>query len=342
RDVDGRDRVRAAEQVVDGEDDVREEEECLGQAEVVRRARGQAFEVADDVIADVADGAAEEARQPGRGGRPAREQQALEVAQRVRDGLGLAPAVLRRPAAHAAAGREPPRLAGPRAEERVARPGLAADDGLEEESEARAVPAPLALARRACELPVGGDRGVRVEEELAPDGHEVGAGGEPGEVVESGMEHGNKCRNTGPTCQTPTQPPTPPSPGPPAPAARPPPSSAGAAPRPPAARGRPRRQPRRGRSPRGYGGCGVATPSPRPPPERRVWVGEPPPPRPSARETALPCLPARVGELRGELRAGTFAVRPWFAATNLRPPPPGRGRGRSPALAHAHALARSS
>src|SRR5690606_33666323 len=39
------------------------------------------------------------------------------------------------------------------------------------------------------------------------------------------------------------------------------------------------------------------------------WGG-PPPPRPSARETALPCLPARVGELRGELRAGTFAVRP--------------------------------
>src|SRR5690606_40664894 len=66
RDVDGRDRVRAAEQVVDGEDDVREEEECLGQAEVVRRARGQAFEVADDVIADVAAGAAEEARPPGR------------------------------------------------------------------------------------------------------------------------------------------------------------------------------------------------------------------------------------------------------------------------------------
>src|SRR5690606_15047362 len=163
------------------------------------------------------------------------------------------------------------------AEERVARPGLAADDGLEEESEARAVPAPLALARRACELPVGGDRGVRVEEELAPDGHEVGAGGEPGEVVESGMEHGDKCRNTGPTCQTPTQPPTTPSSSPSTPAARSPTSSACATAPSPASRCRPRRQTRRGRSSRGYGGCWVATPSPRPPPERRVWAGEPPP-----------------------------------------------------------------
>src|SRR5690606_31394068 len=56
RDVDGRDRVRAAEQVVDGEDDVREEEKRFGQAEVVGRARGQPLEVADDIVADVADG----------------------------------------------------------------------------------------------------------------------------------------------------------------------------------------------------------------------------------------------------------------------------------------------
>src|SRR5690606_4267909 len=98
---------------------------------------------------------------------------------------------------------EAPRLAGVGAEDRVARPRLPAHDGLEQEAEVRPVPAPLALARRACELPVGGDRGVRVEEELAPHGHEVGAGGEPGEIVESGMKHGNKCQSTRPACQTP-------------------------------------------------------------------------------------------------------------------------------------------
>src|SRR5690606_9199597 len=127
---------------------VGEEEERLGQAEVIRRPGGQPLEVADDVVADVADGAAEEAGQTGCRGGPAREQDALEVAERVCDGLRLAPAVLRRPAAHPAAGREAPRLAGFGAEERVTRPRLPAHDGLEQEAEVRPVPAPLALARR--------------------------------------------------------------------------------------------------------------------------------------------------------------------------------------------------
>src|SRR5690606_6565189 len=183
-----------------------------------------------------------------------------EVAQRICDDLRLAPAVLRRPAAHAAAGHETPRLPGPRAEERVARPRLAAHHGLEQEAEARARAAPLALARRACQLPVGGDRGVRVEEELAPDGYEVGAGGEPCEVVEIGMEHGNKCRSTGPACQIPTHHPTTPASLPSTRAARSRTCSACAMARSPASRCRRRRRTRRGRSSRGSGGCWVPLP----------------------------------------------------------------------------------
>src|SRR5690606_42096459 len=85
----------------------------------------------------------EEAGQTGCRSGPEREQDALEVAERVCDGLRLAPAVLRRPAAHPAAGREAPRLAGFGAEERVTRPRLPAHDGLEQEAEVRPVPAPL-------------------------------------------------------------------------------------------------------------------------------------------------------------------------------------------------------
>src|SRR5690606_22931986 len=283
-----------------------------------------------------------------------------EVAQRICDDLRLAPAVLRRPAAHAAAGHETPRLPGPRAEERVARPRLAAHHGLEQEAEARGRAAPLALARRTCQLPVGGDGGVRVEEELAPDGHEVGAGGEPCEVVEIGMEHGNKCRSTGPACQTPTQRPStraragaalPPYPStragarelrrtltraaitpsslPSTRAARSRTSSACATAPSPASSCRRRRRTRRRRSSRGFGGCWVPLPL-----EKRARAGAALLPRPSTR--------AGAGELRGERRAGTFVVRMCTPATNLRPPPPGRGRGRSLALALALALARSS
>src|SRR5690606_5053695 len=49
------------------------------------------------------------------------------------------------------------------------------------------------------------------------------------------------------------------------------------------------------------------------PEKLRVWAGESPPPRPSTRESAPPCVPARVGELReksgwGRSRRGGFAA----------------------------------
>jgi len=86
--LDGRDGLRAAVHVVDREHDIGEQEQRIGQAEVIARRRRQPLDVADGVVADEADGAAEEARQPGDGDGSDGAQPGIEIGQRIRRRAG--------------------------------------------------------------------------------------------------------------------------------------------------------------------------------------------------------------------------------------------------------------
>ena len=150
-----RDHLDRVQHVVEDQQRVREHQPGLGHAQRVRLRLRHALEVADRLVADVADGAAVEARQAGRRDRAELGDFVLDHAQRI--------AVLVMQRADAV------RL---RADERVASHALAALDGLEQER--------VVAAR---DLEVGGDGRLEVGAHLAVDRGEVAlAGG--GEAVQ--------------------------------------------------------------------------------------------------------------------------------------------------------------
>ena len=155
--LDRGDGLRPAMEVVHGDHHVGEHEDRLRQTPVVRRPRPQALDAADQVVPEVPDGAAPEARQAGIGARRGPLQARLEVGERVGDGDGAPPAAgppQRRPVPP-----EEPHFARTASQEAVACPLFTTDHRLQQEAEG---PLP--------ELVVGRDGRVRVEEELAPDG----------------------------------------------------------------------------------------------------------------------------------------------------------------------------
>ena len=150
-----RDHLDGVQHVVEDQQRVREHQPGLRYAQRVRLRLRHALEVPDRLVADVADGAAVEARQPGRRDRAELGDLVLDHAQRV--------AVLVVQRAHAV---------GLRADEGVAPHALAALDGLEQER--------VVAAR---DLQIGGDGRFEVGADLAVDRGEVAlAGG--GEAVQ--------------------------------------------------------------------------------------------------------------------------------------------------------------
>ena len=150
-----RDHLDGVQHVVEDQQRVREHQPGLRYAQRVRLRLRHALEVPDRLVADVADGAAVEARQAGRRDRAELGDLVLDHAQRV--------AVLVVQRAHAV---------GLRADERVAPHALAALDGFEQER--------VVAAR---DLEVGGDGRFEVGADLAVDRGEVAlAGG--GEAVQ--------------------------------------------------------------------------------------------------------------------------------------------------------------
>src|SRR5262249_42230363 len=159
--------------VVEDDHAVVEGEAQVGQAAVVGGRVGQPLDVADRVVAGVADGPAAEARQTGDMRRAVQGELLLQEPQRVvvlelaDEGASLVDfdAAPERLEAQERAG----------AEEAVPADALAADDALEEER-------PFALLNFA----EGADRRERVAHELAVDGHQAGAPGQFGELLERG------------------------------------------------------------------------------------------------------------------------------------------------------------
>src|SRR6266550_1186499 len=133
--LDVHDDDRAAEQVVEDDEAVRDHHDGVRNAQRIGRPPGEALDGADEIIAQVADGAAREPRQPRHGDRGQGPQPQGEVPDRI---VGLA---RRRPAL-------------------APGPALAAHQRFEQERE-----------RGSRDLGERRDRGVRVEHDLADHGH---------------------------------------------------------------------------------------------------------------------------------------------------------------------------
>jgi hypothetical protein len=98
----GCDRHRSSPEVVDGEHDVGEDEEAVGQAEIVFRGIGQALDVADDVVAEIPYRSTPEAGKALHVGRRPLAQASVQIGERI-VGLDGRPARLGRPPADRAA-----------------------------------------------------------------------------------------------------------------------------------------------------------------------------------------------------------------------------------------------
>ena len=126
----------ASVEVVEDDEAVGDHQHRVGQPQRVRRRRRQALDGADQVVAQVADGPAGEARQARHRDRGQRAQPLREVADGIIGLSGGAPAVAACPALHGAPA-VAPRFARLGAEEGVAGPALAAHQRLEQEGERR-------------------------------------------------------------------------------------------------------------------------------------------------------------------------------------------------------------
>ena len=166
-------------QVVEHQQRVGHHHDGVGQVAVVGRRVGERLDRPHDVVAQIAHGAAGEARQPGHVHRRMPAEQAAQVLERGHVGLDDAPAVAGGPArARAPAIAE--HLARIGRQEGVPGPALAALERLEQEA-----------VRPAVELGEGGDRRVAVEHDLAGHRHHRAAlAGAGGERVEGGGHRG--------------------------------------------------------------------------------------------------------------------------------------------------------
>ncbi len=135
--------------------------------------RREGLHVADHVVREEPHGTAPESRQPRHVHGPVRPEPGVEVAERVLATEGL-PSILRSPERDLTV-LEAPGAAWGGTQEGIPRPLLPTHHRLQEKAE-----------RRACQLRVGGDGRVDVEEELLPDGYDPPVPGKGLEFLETG------------------------------------------------------------------------------------------------------------------------------------------------------------
>ena len=175
--VDGGDELDLLANVVEGEHLVEEEERRVGDAELVRGGRGEALDLAHDVVAEETDGSGGKGRKPGKDGGPVTAEGVLEggedVAFALAAGGGGAAALVND---EVTAARDDA-LIGLDADEGVASDALAALDGFEQKG----------LGFAGGETQEGTDGGFEVGDDAAGDGNQ---GVSAGEVLELGPAWG--------------------------------------------------------------------------------------------------------------------------------------------------------